>query len=353
MSTEFSIVAIDVGNSHTAVKTATLTEEFASIVVPIATQTDHGQRDDVFTTSFGSFLVGASYKEETNVTSRSTDSSYYSSDAYRVAFLYALKKAGVEKPWLTIGLPAEFFERLKEDLRANIKRWASEEGYAVQGVLILSQQTGPFYDDQLIDENGNPVPTGTLLKGKFGVIDIGYGTIDLGEFIDGKPSESKHFGESEGVQKIHKSVFTLLRHPPSNLIKKGRNKGVLPEGFSLPSDANVHTIDYWMRDNNALFYKGEHIDLSPITEPARKAYVNTVVMHGISELWGDTGFHNGMILAGGGAAAIGRDLIKEVVTCPIYVSADPQLSVVRGFYNRAKLALEYSVNSKASKASKA
>ena len=60
----------------------------------------------------------------------------------------------------------------------------------------------------------------------------------------------------------------------------------------------------------------------------------------INEMWGNTDFHTAIIVAGGGATVIGRDILETVITCPLYIPQNPNLSIVRGFYNYAKLKLQ-------------
>jgi hypothetical protein len=340
MYQEEKLVAIDIGNSHTSIKTTTRIIEFASLVVPQSETEISSHDQEAFKTTFGSYLIGAQFIEE-GVKTRSIDSSFYSSESFKVVFLYSLKQAGIKNPVIVTGLPTEFFEDHRKALAKNLRQWATAEGYNIEGVIISRQQSAAFYDPLLLDENGNPVDTKELINGKIGVIDIGYGTIDCGELYNGKLTK-KTFGESEGVSVIHKEVLTLLQSPPSSWFGRGKKAGILPEGFSLPKSTNEHTIDKWLREGGEIPFRGEKIDLNPITKESREQYASKTIQRCINNLWGNTDFHNAIIVAGGGATVIGGDILKTKITTKIFIPKDPNLSIVRGLYEYAKLMLKKS-----------
>lgn len=335
------IIALDIGNGHTSYMTETDgINEFPSLVVPYK---DAGigramGAEPFKTKSHGEFLVGAQCRDE-GAKTRSTDSSYYNSTEFKVALLYALSQVGIKNPVIVTGLPTEFWSKLRHELAANIKQWGREEGYHIEGVIVLPQHAGPFFDPELKDKDGKSVPASKIMKGKIGIIDIGHGTIDCGEFSNGKPSTSNHHGESQGVSDIHKQILTILQSPPDSFFTKGKRKGLLPEGFKLPKGANEYIIDQWLRDGGSIPFRGEEWPLEQISEGPRKEYVQTAIRRCINLVWDNTDFHAGFIVAGGGATVIGRELLRQEITCPLYIPKNPNLSIVRGFFRHAKLKL--------------
>jgi hypothetical protein len=332
------LVSIDIGNSHTSVQTSKGIIEFASLVIPKDKKDASTQEHDVFTTSFGEFHIGSQFIED-GVQTRSIDSSFYSSESFKVVFLYCLHKAGIKNPVIVTGLPTEFYDSHCDELAANLRIWSKAEGYNIEGIIPMRQQAGAFYDPLLMDKQGNPVDPAVLVSGKIGVIDIGYGTIDCGELLQGKPAK-KNFGESQGVSQIHKQILTGLQSPPDSWLPKGKKTGRLPEGFVLGKSANEHTIDGWLRDGARIPFRGEYIDLNSITKEIRQKYATTTIQRCINQLWGTTDFLNAVIVTRGGATVIGREILETVITCPIYIPQEPSLSIVRGFYTYALLMLQ-------------
>jgi hypothetical protein len=334
------LVAIDIGNSHTSIQTINGIEEFASLVIPKTKTGDPSQEQDTFKTSFGTFLIGSQFIED-GVKTRSIDSTFYSSETFRVIFLYALSRAGIQNPVLITGLPTEFYESQRNQLADNLRAWAKAEKYNIEGIIILRQQSGAFYDPLLLDEEGKTIDPSILVTKKIGVIDIGYGTIDCGELVNGKPA-SKNFGESQGISQIHKQILTNLQSPPDSWLPKGRKPGLIPDGFSLPNSTNEHTIDKWLKEGARIPFRGSYIDLNPLTKEIRENYANNTIQRCINQMWGNVDFHDGMIVTGGGATVIGRDILKTVISCKIYIPESPNLSIVRGFYTYALLKIQKS-----------
>jgi hypothetical protein len=247
-----------------------------------------------------------------------------------VLYLKVLKDVGVKNPIIVTGLPTEFFNSQRDDFAGLLKRWALEEGYQPTKIAVLPQYAAPWFDPELLDENGDRIDPAFVMKGKIGIIDIGQGTIDLGQFEDGKVSD-RRFGESKGVSDIHKALFTQLSNPESlnELIKSPKSK--LPKDFSLDTQTSVFTMDKWLRDG-AIPWRGEQIPIGPISLPARTKFADEVLPRCIKEQWGRTDFLNAMICAGGGSIILGTEILKRHINTKILRAADPENSIVRGLY---------------------
>lgn len=330
---EKHVVAIDLGNGTTSFMAGNgQSGSFASLVAAYGGSSGLGGEfgKKFFKTKDGKkYLTGEDCREE-GARTRSTDSSFYASNEIKVLFLKTLHLADIKTPAIVTGLPTEFFKSEVAQFEQNLKKWALEEGFQPSVIKVLPQWAGPWFDDQLADENGNVLARDFVTKGKFGIIDIGQGTTDSGQFNNGKASDVR-YGESKGVSDIHRALFTQLQHPETlnELLSKKDKK--LPKEFALDSQTTEFTMDTWLRAGSIL-WRGETLDMSALSLPARQEFAADLIPRCIKKVWGSTDFLNGMILAGGGATVLGRDLLKQYIHCPIYMAKDPDLSIVRGYY---------------------
>lgn len=337
-SLEESLIAVDLGNGSTSFIAGNGARgSFPSLV---ATYKDTsglgvGGASDVFETKDGNkFLVGHSCRD-VGPQARSTDSSFYKSNDIRILLLKVLKECEIKNPVIVAGLPTEFFGKDATDFEENLRKWAKGEGYQVKAVKVIPQWAAPWFDDQLEDETGNRIPLSLVLQGKWGIIDIGQGTSDFGQFNNGRASNDRH-GESKGGSDIHRQIFTSLSKNPESLMV-GKST-VLPKGFVLDKQMTEHSVDRWLRDGYIL-WRGKKLDMGPISLQARNDFAKDVLPRGIGAVWGSTDFLNGMIVAGGGTEILGAEVMKQYVTCPMYKAADPEMSTVRGTYRFAKAQL--------------
>lgn len=329
---EHALIALDLGNGTTSYIAGNGKKgSFASLVAPYKDTSGLGMgvAKEVFTTKDGrSFLVGESCRDA-GAQSRSTDSSYYSSDMIRVLLLKVLKECDIKTPIIVTGLPTEFYDQEVKEFEENIRKWAKGEGYQVKAVKVVPQWAGPWFDDELENEKGERVPLDTVIKGKWGIVDIGQGTTDIGQFNNGRVSDQRH-GESKGVSDIHRAIFTTLKAKP-----EGTKTGVIPKEFTLDKQTTEHTVDQWIRDGY-IPWRGQKLDMKAISLPARNEFAKDVLPRCIDKVWGSTDFLTGIILAGGGATVLGMEVFKQYINCPLYKAATPELSIVRGFFRFAK-----------------
>lgn len=343
-SKEQELIAIDLGNGTTSYKSGSNKMASFSSLVRAYKDTSGlgvGVAKEVFKTKDGStYLVGESCREE-GATTRSTDSSFYASPDIRILFLKVLHDCAIKSPIIVTGLPTEFFASEAKEFEENLRRWAKGEGYSPRLIKVVPQWAGPWFDDELEDEQGKPVPLDVVLRGKFGIIDIGQGTTDVGQFNNGRVSEARH-GESKGVSDIHRAIYTQLKSKPEALNPDNKRNSVIPKDFQLDRQTTEYTIDQWIRDG-FIPWRGEKLDMSVISHQARNEFAKDVLPRCIEKVWGSTDFLSGMILAGGGATVLGLDVFKTYIKCPIYKAKTPELSIVRGFYRFAKTQLLDSV----------
>lgn len=336
-SNEQALIAIDLGNGTTSYIAGNGKSGcFPSLVATYKDTSGLGMgvAKEVFTIKEGkSFLVGESCRDEGAAT-RSTDSSFYSSPEIHVLLLKVLHECGIKNPIIVTGLPTEFYEKEVKSFEENIRRWAKGEGFNVKAVKVVPQWAGPWFDDQLENEKGERIPLDMVLKGKWGIIDIGQGTTDIGQFNNGRVSDKRH-GESKGVSDIHKAIFTTLKTKPDSLVADGKRTPLIPKEFILDKQTTEHSIDQWLRDG-FIPWRGQKLDMKAISSPARNEFAKDVLPRCIEKVWGSTDFLAGIILAGGGATVLGLDVFKQYIHCPIFQASTPALSIVRGFYRYAK-----------------
>jgi hypothetical protein len=334
---EQSLIAIDLGNGTTSYIAGNGKKgSFASLVTrhKDTSGLSLSVSKDVFTTKDNrSFLVGDACRDEGAV-SRSTDSAFYASDEIHILLLKVLKDCGIQNPIIVTGLPTEFHEKQASAFEENIRRWAKGEGYQVQFVKAVPQWAAPWFDDQLESVDGQRISRDAVLTGKWGIIDIGQGTTDCGQFNNGRPSEIRH-GESKGVSDIHRAVFTTLKTKPESLNPDGKKPPIIPKEFVLDNQATEHTIDNWIRAGHIL-WRGQNLDMQAISLPARNEFAKDLLPRCIDIVWGTTDFLRGVIIAGGGASVLGLEVYKEYISCPIYRAKDPDQSIVRGLFRYAK-----------------
>lgn len=337
---ELELIAIDLGNGTTSFKAGNgKAGSFSSLVKSHKDTSGLGlpPGQEIFRTKDGAmYLVGESCREE-GAAIRSTDSSFYSSNDIRVLFLRVLAECGIKNPIIVTGLPTEFFNSEVAEFEECLRKWAKGEGYFPQLIKVLPQWAGPWFDDELENEKGDRIPLDLVLKGKIGIIDIGQGTTDVGQFSNGRVSESRH-GESKGVSDIHRAIFTQLKSKPESVNADSKRSNILPKDFKLDKQTTEYTIDQWIRDGY-IPWRGTQIDMKQVSMAARNEFAKDVLPRCIEKVWGSTDFLAGMILAGGGATVLGLDVFKTYISCPIYRAKTPELSIVRGFYRFAKTQL--------------
>lgn len=330
------IVTLDVGNGRTCFKASNGVEgAFSSLVIEYQDNNIGGNfGHTVFENRDGKYLVGDICRGMA-IPQRSTDSAYYSSVEYKVCFQYAMKEIGVSNPYLVVGLPTEFFARLQGQLRKDVQKWCNEINIHPRKIIVLPQHLGVYFDPTLKDGNGKPMNRKVLNQGKVAIVDIGHGTTDLGQFNMSKPDPTYTYGENKGVSDIHKELFAAIQSVDTNTRSK---KKLLPADFRIDKQTTVHTMDTWMRDGYVM-WKGEKISLEPITRPIKESFAKNDLTRIISQLWNPTGLLPAMIVAGGGATVLGREILESIIDCPVLTSADPSMSIVWGYYEVAQSTL--------------
>lgn len=274
----------------------------------------------------GAWLVGDKAVMNGTASRGSTDTKYYTSDEFRVMFLYALSMLGAKNCAVITGLPQESYRQLKSTHSANVKSFTDqlnkENQFTISKVITIPQVMGALMSPSLRDVEGNPVD---LSHGKVGIIDIGDGTIDGAEAFDGAPNPNVHYGANKGCSDIHRAILRGFHDS-----KK----------FEIGSEVNVHIIDKWLRDG-FFHYRGERVDLNSLdfVKKAKAAYLPEIET-AIKSMWGTGNTLRYLIVSGGGPALLGRDLIERVIPKKqLVIPADPGEANVEGFLEMLRITL--------------
>lgn len=348
------IHASDIGNGSTDVMTSSeKVIEFPSLVKKVTDRKSFDGDETPFVTSFGEFLVGRQCLGERN-RPRNVDSAFYSSETARVLFCKTLEVCKSKTPIFVSGLPSALWKEHKDKFAKNIRSWAKAEGFDPERVLVLPQHSGPFYDPNAKDKDGRLLDQSKLFAGRYLIIDIGRGTIDIGLFDKGTPKENpdEYYGEPEGVYHVYSNVITALktgRHSIFSQSKKKKRADGIPENYSMPNDLDLEMLNQFVRKGSYLF-RGENYSTRPLIEDQCATYCDTLLEKCLSKVQ-DIDYLDGAIVAGGGADVLGRELLSKHIKCPIYIPYNASHSIVRGFYyyalsaeNRRKI--KESVNAK-------
>lgn len=274
----------------------------------------------------GAWLVGDKAVMNGTVDRGSTDTKYYTSDEFRVMFLYALSRLGVKNAAIITGLPQESFRQLKNTHSESVKKFTDqllkEDHFTIANVVTIPQVMGSLMSPSLKDSEGNSID---LSHGKVGIIDIGDGTIDVAEAFDGSPNPNVSYGANKGCSDIHRAILRGFKEH-----KK----------YSIGNEVNVHIIDRWLRDGR-FHYRGEEIDINSL-DFVKKAKTNYLpeIATAINETWGTGNTLRYLIISGGGPALLGRSMIEKVIPRKqLVIPENPGEANVEGFLEMLRLQL--------------
>lgn len=235
------------------------------------------------------FFVGNAALEYGDVRTGSVDSSYITSEKYRVLGLYVLDRlAGKNPASLVTGLPVEFFAGKAGELKQAIQGW-HRYGFDIRGIEVLPQPIGALTDLGR-DWDWNRL-TDVDQEGRIGIVDIGRGTVDCIEANKGRMHPTIRGGRNEGVSMMHDELYQyLMKHKPD----------YMPERSEIPGIMRAGGVEWY----------GEWVNLDkPITR-IKKAFMERLVTI-ISEVWPrGTARLRRIVFTGGGAAAL-EEYLRE------------------------------------------
>lgn len=266
----------------------------------------------------GHWLVGDKAVLNGTVQRGSTDTKYYTSEEFKVMFLYALSELGVKNAAVITGLPQESFKQLRGTHSENVKGFTDqllkENAFTISTVVTIPQVMGSLMAPDLKDNEGESID---LSHGKVGLIDIGDGTIDAAEAFDGSPNPAVRYGANKGCSDIHRAIL------------RGFNES---KKFDIGNEVTIHLIDRWLKDGE-FYYRGERVNIDSLdfVKKAKAAYLSEIST-AIKETWGSGNTLRYLIVSGGGPALLGRNLLEKIIPAKqLVIPEDSGEANVAGF----------------------
>jgi hypothetical protein len=291
-------VGADIGNGN-----CTLSSGKGSSVKTVSFRSTYVTVNDEalanYSDSTGHYLVGDDAIKIGAPQRASTDSSFYSSERFRILLCYGLTQLGVKNPAVMIGLPVENFQAIKQGMVKQVRAYDQMgTSFKFNTVLFCEQPYGALsYPGYKI--NGEPV---SLMKAslRLVMVDIGDGTTDVVGYYRGSPLPNERAGRNFGVSEIHE---TLLRH--------------LKSKYTIDSSISTHDIDQHLRNGKPMIClqgrKEISVDLKtlPIFKKAVQDLVSKVFTL-IRDNWTSFGKIDHIVFAGGFMEMVSiDDIIKK------------------------------------------
>lgn len=249
------------------------------------------------------------------------DSLYIETEDYMALALSAMKRQGITEAEIVTGLPVRNVARLTSLLQAQFESW-ERFGYklTIQTIKtadgakpsVLAQPMGTLFD-LIIDDGG---VNQDYASGRFGVVDIGDGTIDLIEARDMQTNWDNFDSAPVGMN----VGYTFLYH-----YVKTKKKA---DGYTLADMRKV------MREG-AIEIAGKREEIPSAVKEAREM-VAMAALEKINSLWGNCSSLNRLILTGGGAEALKPILEKNKdLRRVLHVPENPSMANARGYFKYA------------------
>jgi len=291
-------VGIDIGNGN-----CTLSCGKGNSVKTVNYRSTYLKVDDEalanYSDSTGHYLVGEDAIKIGAPQRTSTDSSFYSSERFRILLCHGLTLLGVKNPAVMIGLPVENFQAIKQGMSKQVRDYDKMgTSFKFNTVMFCEQPFGALsYPGYKI--NGEPV---SLMKSALRVVlvDIGDGTTDVVGYYRGSPLPNERAGRNFGVSEIHEAV---LRH--------------LKSKYTVDGNISTHDIDQHFRNGKPMIClqgrKEVSVDLKslPVFKSAVQDLVSKVFTL-IRDNWTSFGKIDHIVFAGGFMELVSlEDILKK------------------------------------------
>jgi len=222
------------------------------------------------------------------------------------AAFHELLGAGTHQGTLILGVPVD---RLKGDgakaFKREVKKWLRVEHQftvngessrvTVTGIKFAAQPVGAFFEWGMND-SGQWVRSEAEFLQDTGIIDVGYGTIDLFVVSRGQVNAVFTAGDDLGMGRVAESVVEIF----------GRMHGD-PMG-TVEADELVYQYVVSRGKPVKVAAQGREVDITPIIKTALDTHGSTVVDF-IRREWRSMRFQT-VLLTGGGSLALGEQLLN-------------------------------------------
>lgn len=302
-----SVIGIDIGYGYT--KSFTTLNEihrkvvFPTAVSPYALDVSFGMKIPSIKVNGQRFAIG----EELVINGLPYDNpmreDFIGSPSYMAIMGYVLSHTGFHGDVMVIGLPPNFYRKeLAEELSEEIKKqwFTNEQGKHIhlpQTIKVIPQGAGVFF--------GYVTKNPEIFEKDVLVVDLGYYTLDIVVFSNGKYVEATSTSFQMGVNKLYDDIRKAF----------GKTHGT----FSKDDESIEELIKYGKYTHGGKEY---HLDVTEIVNSFRLMITSTIKRH-----LGKTVKQIDYIIAGGG----GINLFRETMS-GINLVDDPQFANAMGFY---------------------
>ena len=324
------LIAVDVGYSATkALSSDEASAIFPSVVgtpVPEGTFSFNENQRALAVTGNGHYVpVGDTALTQSQYVSGRLDPEWVLSQDWMTLFQAGLSElitTPLAKVNVVVGLPVGDYNRFSVQLKERLVHTFAFRRYGrdtqrveVTEARVLTQPFGALLD-MALDDAGH-VRNAQWADGYVGVVDIGGNTMNL-LAVDRL---------AEVPQSTMSDEFGLLRALDSV-------RGVLRSSFR-GFNPDTHEVSEWLA-KGSFRYHAEDVDIWPYAEPFLLDLVN-VMMTVIHKRWSESGRFDAVLLAGGGAAVIGRYLKSRMQDfANVNIAPNPRWANVRGYLKYAR-----------------
>jgi len=224
---------------------------------------------------------------------------------------------------LVTGLPVGDWNRFQEQLRKRLteqtfqfKRIGRDvQRVDVTGVIIMTQPYGSLLDKAL--DNAGRIVSNPWSEGRVGIVDIGGNTMNLLTVNSLEEVTQLTTSDEFGLLRALDDVRTLLHN-----------------SFTRFSP-DVHEVSEWLA-KGTFRYQGAEYRTWDYAEAFLTPLIDLVITK-VAEVWPESGRFDAVLLAGGGAAVLGRYIKAKMAGqfANVEITSDPRWSNVRGYWKLA------------------
>lgn len=268
-------------------------------------------------TSRGVYAIGddaRKFGRGREMTPPESDHTWFMDDLFRALAVHALGKLGARQADLVLGLPMDDCRKYKAQLTDTVQGWnSSEAGLSLRVIDVIPQPMGTFFDVAY-----DPAADG--FKPEFekhvAIIDIGSGTIDCMEVLEGTLSWVSKGQANKG---IHTAYDEIYAHLFEKLKLTELQKTALPEIVR----AGEVTV------------RGKKVSLAKVIESA-KTNLLTKARIEAAKYWGDMAQVDRIVFTGGGAEFLREQIAERFPAEQVTIPPVPAMANARGYLKFAQ-----------------
>jgi len=253
------------------------------------------------------------------------DAEWIESQTYGVLLGAALSEVhrGTATTNVVSGLPLEDWKAYSDALRWRLigshgfrRDGGSRQTVHIEDAIVVTQPYGSLLDRALSDSGrilDNAWATGTV-----GIVDIGGNTLNLlvtdGMEEDGRWTRGDGLGLLRALDQVARAIH-------------GEHRGITPK----PREVSGWLARGWFEEG------GERHEIAPYSAQYLDSLVE-LVLNRCASVWSEPGRYSAVLLTGGGALALGRELKRRMdrVYANVEIAPDPVFGNCRGYLKLAR-----------------